>query len=650
MSLRSTAHESPAKAPRVSAAHSDVFALPEGSAKMLESVLFHRGDFSYAFYCALADYLEWTGALLASSSRFSAQAPKDKYPRLVRPETHRMRVGEYCSLMCNDGKNTAYDRIKHLSTTWTSSPTVAIVHPTKVTRPCFPNVVKFRCVQCPYNGIVWSHFPSLHTLNLSYNESLASIDFSGLKHCPSLTDVDFTKSESVNLNKFLSCVKHHTLKHITLSHCLITSSEIHSLLTMQEKSLLSLNVSYCRSLSAQGLFNALEQLDSKDVAMEKIEMESMRSDSFGDENWYHIVSILIQKFPKLKTLVMGDNHRAGELCCSALARSNLETLSINNNKNMCGYHEHFFNSKMSKTLKNLFIEGFRSRLRTEGVLGFLGVRISTMHHGITNEGCQSLIHVDFSCCTNLVSAGVLVLALLNPNLETMKLNNCNSCNGMVLKALGKHCPKLMHFEFYAEDEESSFIITDAHIDALASGCRKLQKIMWSSLKTTDAALSSLGRHCGDLRFIKTKNCPSSTVGPLKKYQYSDTGMLALARGCKKLQYIFMRAFLGAPRNLIVNGYCSITDVTLEALAGLPLVEIRMFNNEGFTVAGVNKFLKKTPTVRVFESGRYSIPTPCAWSDSDSDTGDEEEDGVVYHYIRRGDYESRTNNYRKIIKG
>ena len=65
---------------------------------------------------------------------------------------------------------------------------------------------------------------------------------------------------------------------------------------------------------------------------------------------------------------------------------------------------------------------------------------------------------------------------------------------------------------------------------------------------------------------------------------------------------------------------------------------------------MNKFLKKTPTVHVFESGHWSQPIPCAWSDSDSDTGDEEEDGVVYHYIRRGDYESRTNNYRKIIKG
>ena len=104
MSLRSTAHESPAKAPRVSAAHSDIFALPESSAKMLESVLFHRGDFSYAFYCALAEYLEDGGSacIFPASLR---RLPRTSI-RTVRPETHRMRVARP-ALLCNDGKNTA---------------------------------------------------------------------------------------------------------------------------------------------------------------------------------------------------------------------------------------------------------------------------------------------------------------------------------------------------------------------------------------------------------------------------------------------------------------------------------------------------------------------------------------------------------------
>ncbi len=69
----------PSKVARVSRAESaGTDAHPDES--KLENMLFHRGGFSYAFYCMLLSYVEWTGALLSSCARIHAQAP----PRSTR--------------------------------------------------------------------------------------------------------------------------------------------------------------------------------------------------------------------------------------------------------------------------------------------------------------------------------------------------------------------------------------------------------------------------------------------------------------------------------------------------------------------------------------------------------------------------------------
>lgn len=579
------------KTARFFKAHSHAAALPKEGADMLESILFHRGCFSYAFYCGLAAYLEWTGALLTCSSQFHLQAHPDKYPRIVRPPCYNMRLELYRAVVSQDGKNGAFDGVTHLTTTWGSAP--PLVRPTKVTRPCFPSVTRLASGIGMLHSIVWAHFPNLHTLDLSSNQC-RSIDFLGVKHCSSLTDVNFSFS-NVCLANFVSCTRRNTLKTVNLSGCTSCDHEIHCLLGMHGESIVSLDISHCKFVSPEGLFCAFKQVPSDSAVMQNLSMMYMNQDAFTDEAWCAVVSVIVKRFSTLKSLVMDGNGGAGERCCRALAKSSLETLSFGNSENMCKYQEHFFNSPMAKTLKNLSAEGNLTKLKTEGIVSFLGIHRWTMHRQITSVGCRSLVRVNFSDCNLLKAGAVCALARLNRNLRVVFLNQCISCHGSVLEALGEYCPELVRLE--AERMQ----IIDTSVQAMARGCPKLEIFRWTSPMTTNAALVSLGRHCANLRSVKAINYSRGEPN-LLTYQYSDAGMMALAQGCRKLEKVYMPTLLKNGRlwkvNKEVGGF---TDATLKALRGLPLVKVSLIGNHGFTNDAVQDFLDKTPTVNLFES-------------------------------------------------
>lgn len=564
-----------ARASRAASAHTDA-AVPQDESK-LENLLFHRGGFSYAFYCMLLSYVEWSGALLSSCARIHAQAAPEKYPRISRPQDYRMDIGLLHAVMSQECKNDTFERVECLTVRGARGEFPPVVRPTNVSRPWFPNVQTVLFDKSPQNMVVWDHFPKLHTLDLSHL-NLDDAVFAGIHNCPCLTNLDVSFSDA-DIGGMIRCLNPHTLNTLNAAGCDFERNDLTGIFLRQHMTLTSLDMSHC-SMRAEFVedefFKFAEIFRSIDmdpgVELQEFKMNSLDAwEIITDEELSRVLRAVLRACPKLVALEMAHNSAAGPLCCAELARSGIESLVVDNCKNMWEFHTYFRNSRMSKTLKKV-VARENDQIRTESIMNFLGCCYQRI-----GLGCESLVHVDLSDCPNLRSGPLCALAKTNPGLQSFIIRGSKSreITDVVLSALAKHCPELRHVDFIGISARDQAVIR------LAQGCPALEVVKWGRTQTTNHSLQALALYCKGLRHLEVQ---------FRDNQYTERAFIL---SCKKLETLKITW-----KNPSFN-----PDLILTALAGLPRLTHVELRGSGFihiTDEACIQFIQDTPTLCFFD--------------------------------------------------
>ena len=108
-----------------------------------------------------------------------------------------------------------------------------------------------------------------------------------------------------------------------------------------------------------------------------------------------------------------------------------------------------------------------------------------------------------------------------PQLQSLKIINCDNITDEGMKALATGCPQLQSL-----DISVCLDITDEGITAVASGCTQLQSLDISGCgDITDAGMKALASGCTQLQSLSMTCCTNIT----------DAGITALANGLPQLQ-------------------------------------------------------------------------------------------------------------------
>ena len=607
-----------ARASRSATAHTGS-AAPRDESK-LENLLFQHGGFSYAFYCMLLSYVEWSGALLSSCARIHAQAPPEKYPRISRPQDYRMDIGLLHAVMSQECKNNTFERVECLTVRGARGKFPPIVRPTNVSTPWFPNVQTVLFDKSPQNMVVWDHFPKLHTLDLSHL-ILDDAVLAGIHNCQSLTNLDVSFSDA-DIGGVIGCLNPHTLKTLNVAGCYFERSNLTEIFLRQHMTLTSLDISHC-SMRAEFVeleFSIFaEMLRGVDidlgVVLQEFKMNSMDAwKIITDEELSRVLRTVIRACPELVALEMAYSPGAGPLCCAELGRSGIESLVVDNCDGMWASHTYFRNSRMSKTLKKL-VARENEEMRVEGIVNFLGGCFQR-----NKLGCESLVHVDFSDCKNLRTGPLVFLAMANPGLQTFIIDGSRSrhITDQVLTVLGKHCPELRHVDFIGINARDQAVVR------LARGCPALEVVKWGRTQTTDHSLQALALYCKGLRHLEVQ---------FRDNQYTERAFISLASSCKKLEKLKI-----AWKNPSFN-----PDLILTALAGLPRLTHVELRGSGFihiTDEACIQFIQDTPTLYEFDPATFD-PAP-RLSDimsriKDNDPDQERNPGSAKYFTRAHTY-------------
>lgn len=600
-----------ARARRAPSAHTGA-AAPQDESK-LENLLFHRGGFSYAFYCMLLSYVEWSGALLSSCARIHAQAAPKKYPRISRPQDYRMDIGLLHAVMSQECKNDTFERVECLTVRGARGGFPPVVRPTNVSRPWFPNAQTVLFDNRPQNMVVWDHFPKLHTLDLSHL-NLDDAVLAGIHNCPCLTNLDVSFSDA-DIGGMIRCLNPHTLKTLNVAGCDFERSDLTGIFLRQHTTLTSLDISHC-SMRAEFVedefFKFAEIFRSIDmdpmVELQEFKMNSLGTWDLLDEECSRVLRAVVRACPKLVALEMAHNPGAGPLCCAELARSGIESLVIDNCDGMWESHLHFRNSRMSKTLKKL-VARENEEMRAEGIVNFLGGCFQR-----NKLGCESLVHVDFSDCKNLRTGPLVFLAMANPGLQTFIIDGSRSRNitDQVLTVLGKHCPYLRHVDFIGINARDQAVVR------LARGCPALEVVKWGRTQTTNHSLQALALYCKGLRHLEVQ---------FRDNQYTERAFIPLASSCKKLETL----------NITWKNPSFNPDLILTALAGLPrLVHVKL-RGSGFikmTDEACIQFIQDTPTLCFFDPATRRPQLKDIMSRIEDNDPDQERNPDSAKYFRR----------------
>ena len=567
-----------ARASRAASAHTDA-AVPQDESK-LENLLFHRGGFSYAFYCMLLSYVEWSGALLSSCARIHAQAAPEKYPRISRPQDYLMDIGLLHAVMSQECKNDTFERVECLTVRGARGQFPPVVRPTNVSRPWFRNAHTVMFERSPFNNIVWEHFPKLHTLDLSHVNLEPGWSLRGIHNCSCLTNLDVSFTD-IEIGSMVRCLKNYTLKTLNVSGCYFERSDLMAIFLRQNKTLTSLDISHCDDIMPEfvedGFSNFAKILRSVDrdavVKLQELKMNSM-AQGYDDAELSRVLRAVVRNCPELLALEMAHNYGAGPLCCAELSHSGIESLVVDNCDGMWESHTYFRNSRMSKTLKKL-VARENEEMRAEGIVNFLGGCFQK-----NKLGCESLVHVDFSDCKNLRTGPLVFAAMANPGLQTFIIDGSRSrhITDQVLTVLGKHCPELRHVDFIGINARDQAVVR------LARGCPALEVVKWGRTQTTNHSLQALALYCKGLRHLEVQ---------FRDNQYTERAFIPLASSCKKLETLKITW-----KNPSFN-----PDLILTALAGLPRLTHVKLRGSGFiriTDEACIQFIQDTPTLCFFD--------------------------------------------------
>jgi len=185
------------------------------------------------------------------------------------------------------------------------------------------------------------------------------------------------------------------------------------------------------------------------------------------------------------------------------------------------------------------------------------------------SGIRVLLFESNSCPPRNITSGEVTRFLARySQLEKVEIDFANALDNDLLVALGKHCSQLRELSL-VEGEVDNMSFDDRGLIALARGCPKLEALyLCAAPGVTDLGLAVLSHRCPALRELD-----------LSGSEVTDDGIIELIYACSRLAL------------LNLHGTDSITDKTLHYLveAGVcpELAELGLMANPEVTVAAVD---------------------------------------------------------------
>ena len=199
------------------------------------------------------------------------------------------------------------------------------------------------------------------------------------------------------------------------------------------------------------------------------------------------------------------------------------------------------------------------------------VDISITNNIVTNiglaalaRGCLQLRSFSANDCPSISTDGMMALSHGCKELRTIYLHDCNRITDDSLFRIAKGCLELTSFTLSRSNPRSNPIcsssgfdtsnpdhdaVTNAGISCIARGCKKLTSITIDYCRRIDdTALIAIGSSCPNLRTLivfgtspdlRTLDSKIESVRP----EFSNRGLIAIARGCPALESITMSAGL-----------------------------------------------------------------------------------------------------------
>eukprot|EP00899_Mesostigma_viride_P016166 jgi/Mesvir1/24550/Mv21887-RA.1 len=162
------------------------------------------------------------------------------------------------------------------------------------------------------------------------------------------------------------------------------------------------------------------------------------------------------------------------------------------------------------------------QLRTVDVHGTL--RVSDVGVTALARGCSKLRCLDLTA-SNVTGAGLSQVAEHCHQLQELHcIGSSGSITDETIKAIAAGCPRLTQLS-----TRSCFSVTDQGMSALAKGCRGLRHLDLCEMDISDAVVSEIAAHCGQLEYLN--------LGERWNQKVTDASIEQVARNCTQLRHL-----------------------------------------------------------------------------------------------------------------
>jgi hypothetical protein len=324
--------------------------------------------------------------------------------------------------------------------------------------------------------LIVPHYPSVTHLKLSSFVHISREDVSVLvAHCQKLIYLKLPDCDLTNALVEQLIVNNPTLQDLNLSDCSSINDDMLGLLGRLSSSLVSLDVSYCTSITDAGLalFAAAE------------EQQKTNGGHVRDS----IAEIIVPR--PLRELTLAH-------CCSITDRGiahllplcpALRQLDVGHCPQVTDDSVHQVTQQCGERLTHLLLTNCYE-LSESGL------------HAIATR-CSALVHLDlFNCHEMVTDTSAAVLGAGCPLLETLDMYNCRQLSDQGLSVLAQNCPLLKHLSV-----SSCVLITDSALYHISNHCRQLHSLDLSYCnKITNRGIDALRRNCLLLKSINLFKC------------------------------------------------------------------------------------------------------------------------------------------------
>lgn len=162
---------------------------------------------------------------------------------------------------------------------------------------------------------------------------------------------------------------------------------------------------------------------------------------------------------------------------------------------------------------------------------------------------QNVTEINISDCRGVHDHGVSSLASRCPGLQKYTAYRCKQLGDISLSALASHCPLLVKVHVGNQDKLTDASLKKVHFFAKKKSIKFLFQKRQSFAYLSNSILISclqLGSNCSELRDIHLGQC----------YGITDEGMVALVKGCPKLQRLYLQENKMVSYPHFISSFCT----------------------------------------------------------------------------------------------